>query len=158
MFAAEKEMAMSSSSKPFKAVAFEDGTVSVVRTDVQNPNLMEIIAIFYDASRAREYADFENARTPEQPGAAPLAAPKGGSAIPEEGATELSGRQKAVLLALRTKMDENKLVEAKAADLAKAANIPLGSLHSVLQSLEKKRRIQTRRAGSPRAPAVYQVL
>ena len=46
----------------------------------------------------------------------------------------------------------------KAATLAEAAHIPLGSLHSVLQSLEKKQLIKTARAGSARAPAVYQVL
>ena len=55
-------------------------------------------------------------------------------------------------------MNDNKLVKAKAAALADAAHIPLGSLHSVLQSLEKKRLIKTARAGSARAPAVYQVL
>ena len=55
-------------------------------------------------------------------------------------------------------MDESRLVEAKAAALAEAAQIPLGSLHSVLQSLEKKQLIKTARAGSARAPAIYQVL
>jgi sugar-specific transcriptional regulator TrmB len=55
-------------------------------------------------------------------------------------------------------MDENKQVAAKAAELAKAAQIPLGSLHSVLGSLEKKQLIKTTRAGSGRTPAVYQVL
>ena len=59
---------------------------------------------------------------------------------------------------LRAKMDEHKQVAAKAADLARTAQIPLGSLHSVLQSLEKKQLIKTVRAGSARAPAVYQVL
>ena len=63
-----------------------------------------------------------------------------------------------MLGALRARMDENKQVAAKTANLAKAAGIPLGSLHSVLQSLEKKQLIKTARAGSARAPAVYQVL
>ena len=45
-------------------------------------------------------------------------------------------------------MDADKQVEAKAAVLAEAANIPLGSLHSVLHSLEKKQLIKTARAGS----------
>jgi hypothetical protein len=35
---------------------------------------------------------------------------------------------------------------------------PLGSLHSVLQSLEKKQLILTTRPGSARAPAVYKAL
>ena len=64
----------------------------------------------------------------------------------------------AVLGALRLKMDTDQRVEEKAAVLAEAANIPLGSLHSILQSLEKKQLIKTVRAGSARAPAVYQVL
>jgi sugar-specific transcriptional regulator TrmB len=55
-------------------------------------------------------------------------------------------------------MDENKQVAAKASTLAEAAHIPLGSLHSVLQSLEKKQVIKTTRAGSGRTPAVYQVV
>jgi sugar-specific transcriptional regulator TrmB len=55
-------------------------------------------------------------------------------------------------------MDANKQVEAKAAVLAEAANVPLGSLHSILQSLEKKGLIKASRAGSARAPAAYQVL
>ena len=70
---------------------------------------------------------------------------------------ELSARQSAVFGALRAKMDANKQVEAKAAVLAEAANIPLGSLHSILQSLEKKGLIKATRAGSARAPAAYQV-
>jgi sugar-specific transcriptional regulator TrmB len=40
----------------------------------------------------------------------------------------------------------------KGADLAEAANIPLGSVHSVLQSLEKKKRIVSTR------PGVFQIL
>jgi sugar-specific transcriptional regulator TrmB len=55
-------------------------------------------------------------------------------------------------------MDANKQVEAKAAVLAEAANVPLGSLHSILQFLEKKGLIKNTRAGSVRAPAAYQVL
>ena len=58
----------------------------------------------------------------------------------------------------RRKPDEHQQVAAKAAALAEAAQIPLGSLHSVLQSLEKKQLIKTARAGSAQAPAVYQVL
>ena len=55
-------------------------------------------------------------------------------------------------------MDAHNRVEAKAAALAGAAQIPLGSLHSILQSLEKKQLIKTERGGSARAPTVYQVL
>jgi len=55
----KKEVAMSSSAKPFKTVTFEDGSVAVVRTDPRKPQLLEVIAIFFDASRARSYAEME---------------------------------------------------------------------------------------------------
>jgi hypothetical protein len=127
---------------------------------------MEVIATFYDEARARNYANVENGQSlqPEAPQlqSPPLeeeaAAPKGGGAKPNGVETELSQRQRAVLEALRAKMDDNNLVAVRAAVLAEAAKIPLGSLHSVLGSLEKKQLIQTSRAGSARAPAVYEVL
>jgi len=149
---------MSSSGKPFTIVTLEDGTFAVVRTDPRKPHLLEVIAIFYDASRARSYADRENSGSAEElPKITLQAAPKKDTVAPT-GVEELSARQSAVLEALRTTMDANKQVGAKAAVLAEAAKIPLGSLHSVLQSLEKKQLIKTARAGSARAPAVYQVL
>jgi hypothetical protein len=67
----EKEVAMSSSDKPFTTVAFEDGTFAVVRTDPRKPRLLEVIAIFYDASRARSYAEMENASQAAVPAEAP---------------------------------------------------------------------------------------
>ena len=148
---------MSSSGKPYTTVTLEDGTFAVVRTDPRKPQLLEVIAIFSDVSRARSYAEMENSRFGEQPIAA-IEAPQRHFVEPTEVAAELSARQSAVLGALRAKMDENGQVAAKAAVLAEAASIPLGSLHSVLQSLEKKQLIKTARAGSARAPAVYQVL
>ena len=144
---------MSNSGKPFTTVTLEDRTFAVVRTDPRKPQFLEVIALFLDASRARSYAEMENGEPP-----IPSEAPKSNSVEPTEGRPELSARQGAVLGALCAKMDENKRVEAKAAVLAEAAHIPLGSLHSVLQSLEKKQLIKTARAGSARAPAVYQVL
>jgi len=148
---------MSSSGKPFTTVTLEDGTFAVVRSDPRKPQFLEVIAFFLDASRARSYAEMENSRSGDQPIAA-TEAPHRHIVEPAEVAAELSARQSAVLQALRTKMDENKRVEAKVAVLADAARIPLGSLHSVLQSLEKKQLIKTARAGSARAPTVYQVL
>ena len=144
---------MSSSGTPFTTVAFEDGTYAVVRTNPSKPHVLEVVAAFYDASRARSYAETENGWSGEQVIALPEAAHQ-----PTEVMLELSQRQSAVLGALRAKMDANKQVEAKAAVLADAANIPLGSLHSVLHSLEKKQLIKTARTGSVRAPAIYQVL
>ena len=142
----------------FKTVVMEDGSHTVVRTDPRNPRLLEVIAIFYDAARARDYVDFENRRCAEQPGVPPPVTPGRHMAAPRNDVPGLSERQSAVLKALQTKMDENRHVTAKAAELAGAANIPLGSLHSVLQSLEKKQLIKSVRAGSARVPATFQVL
>ena len=116
-----------------------------------------MIAILSDVSRARSYAEMENSRSGEQPIAA-TEAPKKHAVEPTEVIAELSARQSAVLGALRARMDENGQVAARSAELAEAAQIPLGSLHSVLQSLEKKQLIKTARTGSAREPAVYQVL
>ena len=148
---------MSTSGKPFTTVTLEDGTCAVVRTDPRKPRLLEVIAIFFEAARARDYADRENSRSAE-PASEPTEAPTPPSVEPPAEIPDLYARQRAVLGALRAKMDANRQVETKAAVLAEAANIPLGSLHSVLQSLEKKGLIKTARAGSARAPAVYQVL
>ena len=148
---------MSSSDKAFTIATFEDGSVAVVRTDPRKPRLLEIIAIFSEAARARDYADRENSRSAE-PATEPTEAPTQRRFEPTAPTPELSARQSAVLGALRAKMDSNKQVEAKAAVLAEAANVPLGSLHAILQSLEKKGLIKTTRAGSARAPAAYQVL
>jgi len=73
-------------------------------------------------------------------------------------AIEVSERQAAVLKGLRALMDKQRRVEAKTAELAKASSVPLGSLHSILVSLEKKHMIKTERQGSPKNPAIYQVL
>ena len=51
---------MSSNGKPFTTVTLEDGTFAVVRTDPRKPQFLEVIAIFSDVSRARDYADTEN--------------------------------------------------------------------------------------------------
>ena len=148
---------MSASTKPFSIVSFQDGSVAVVRSDPRTPRVLEVIAIFFEAARARDYADRENSGSAEHT-AELTEAPTRPAVEPPAAASELSARQRAVLGALLSKMDANKQVEAKAAVLAEAAQIPLGSLHSVLQSLEKKQLIKTTRAGSARAPALYQVL
>ena len=148
---------MSSSGKPFTTVTLEGGTFAVVQTDPRKPRLLEVIAVFFEAERARDYADRENSRSAE-PASEPTEAPTQRRVEPTAPTPELSARQSAVLRALRAKMDANRQVEAKAAVLAEAANVPLGSLHSILQSLEKKGLIKATRAGSARAPAAYQVL
>jgi len=147
---------MSSNGKPFTTITLEDGTFGVVRTDPRKPRLLEVIAVFSEAARAQDYAARENSR-PAEPASEPTEAPTQRRVIPTTPTPELSARQRAVLGALRAKMDANKQVEAKAAVLAEAANVPLGSLHSILQSLEKKGLIKATQAGSARAPALYQV-
>jgi len=148
---------MSASTKPFSIASFQDGSVAVVRGDPRTPRVLEVIAVFFEAERARDYADIENSRAAE-PAAEPPEAPTQRRFEPTAPTPELSARQSAVLAALRAKMDANEQVEAKAAVLAEAANVPLGSLHSILQSLEKRGLIKATRAGSARAPAAYQVL
>ena len=148
---------MSASTRPFSIVTFQDGSVAVVRSDPRTPRVLEVIAIFSEAERARDYADRENSRFAE-PTTEPTEVPIQRRFEPTGPTPELSARQSAVFGALLAKMDANQRVEEKAAVLAEAANIPLGSLHSVLQSLEKKGLIKTARGGSARAPAVYQVL
>ena len=148
---------MSTSTKPFSIVTFQDGSVAVIHSDPRAPRVLEVIAVFFEAERARDYADRENSQAAEPTTAPKVAMTRTAGRSPAT-APELSVRQSAVLGALRAKMDANKQVEAKAAALAEAANVPLGSLHSILQSLEKKQLIKTVRAGSARAPAAYQVL
>jgi uncharacterized membrane protein len=175
---AGKEITVTTKNETLKVVALEDGSSAVVRIDPANPRLLEVVATFFDAAKAQEYAQLTGAEKPEPVAKvsaqltevkkpAPVAKvserkpPKAanGQKAEANGATlDLSTRQSAVLNALRSKMDENKQVEAKASVLAEAAKIPLGSLHSVLGSLEKKQLIVNTRAGTPRAPAVYQVL
>jgi hypothetical protein len=150
-------MAMNTSTRPFSIVTFQDGSVAVVHSDLRTPRVMEIIAVFFEAARARDYAHRENS-LPAEPANEPIEAPTRPVLAPPATSSELSARQSAVLEALRAKMDAHNQVEAKAAVLAEAANVPLGSLHSILQSLEKKSLIKATRAGSARAPAAYQVL
>ncbi len=157
---------MGSNTEVFKTVVLESSAWAVVRTDPDRPRFMEVIANFYDEKRAKDYADQQNSlisppheikdAVSEAP--APAPAPERISPKPQAGEAELSPRQSAVLRALREKMDEDNLVAVRAAVLAQAAQIPLGSLHSVLGSLEKKQLIQTSRPGSARSPAVYRVL
>ena len=125
---------MSTSTKPFSIVTFQDGSVAVVRSDPRTPRVLEVIAIFFEAARARDYADRENSRSAE-PASEPTEAPTRRSVELTAATPELSSRQSAVLGALRSRMDEHQQVAAKAAALA-----------------------ETARAGSAQAPAVYQVL
>ncbi len=142
----------------FKTVAIEESTWAVVRTDPTQPRLLEVVATFFDEARARDYADVQNGQRAKRKEEAAPARREVAKRNGAEGEADLSQRQNAVLKALRARMDENNEVAVKAAVLAEAAQIPLGSLHSVLGSLEKKRLIQSTRQGSARSPAVYQVL
>ena len=182
---------MASNKHEFKTAIFEDGSCVVLRVDPSQPHFMEVVASFYDAERARDYARFENDPQGEHQEDAPIkepaskpkapaskakpqpsepiskAKPEASEAIskakpqasePIKDSTDLSERQQEVLNALRSLMDKKNLVEVRSAELAKASSIPLGSLHSVLASLEKKNMIRTERPGSAKFRAIYEVL
>jgi DNA-binding MarR family transcriptional regulator len=182
---------MASKTHEFKTAIFEDGSCVVLRVDPSQPHFMEVVASFYDAERARDYARFENDQQGEHQEDAPIkepaskpkvpaskakpqpsepiskAKPEASEAIskakpqasePIKDSTDLSERQLEVLNALRSLMDKKNLVEVPSAELAKASSIPLGSLHSVLASLEKKNMIRTERPGSAKFRAIYEVL
>ena len=108
-------------SEIYKAVTLGDGGLSVVKIDPANPRIMEVVATFFDARRAKEYADMSNERKVRpQVEALAVEAPKTEKPRPfsekvdANANGELSNRQTAVLTALRTKMEENKLVATKA--------------------------------------------
>ena len=91
--------------------------------------------LFYDAARARDYIDLESKRSPEQPEVATTSIPtkhiaksRNHAAKPHSDVSGLSERQKAVLEALRTKMDNNKLVAAKK-PFSRDSKHTVGSLH-----------------------------
>jgi hypothetical protein len=84
--------------------------------------------------------------------------PKTASAAkPKSADTGISDRQMAVLKALRSLKDKKNRVEVPVAKIAYTSSVPLGSVHSILVSLEKKHMIRTERQGSPKASAVYEV-
>src|SRR5712675_1009957 len=153
---------MASKKHEFKTATFEDGSCVVLRVDPSQPHIMEVVASFYDAARARDYARFENGEQGEHQEDAPIEEPAS-KAKPQASepikysATDVSERQLAVLDALRSLMDNKNLVEVRSAELAKASSIPLGSLHSVLASLEKKNMITTERQGTAKLRAIYEV-
>lgn len=150
---------MGSHSELYKLVVLDSSTWAVVLIDPARPQLMEIIANFFDEKRAVDYTAQQNGLV-EPASLAETEEPVHQSRfLSERSASEanLSPRQAAVLRALRDNLDESNHVAMRAAALAQAARIPLGSLHSVLGSLEKKGLIETARAGSARASAVYRV-
>src|SRR5258706_9213509 len=171
---------MASNKHEFKTAIFEDGSCVVLRVDPSQPHFMEVVASFYDVARARDYARFENdqqgehqeeppikepASKPKAPASKakpqpsePISKAKPQASEPIKDSTDVSERQLAVLNALRSLMDKKNLVEVPSAELAKASSIPLGSLHSVLASLEKKNMIRTERPGSAKFRAIYEVL
>jgi uncharacterized membrane protein len=154
----------------FKTIAFDDGSYAVASVDAGDPRKFEVVATFFDLDRARDYAAKESskpaaksparaeARAEPRRSSANQEAPASAVSAASDATSDLSERQAAVLKTLRSRRNENNEVEMRAASLASAAKIPLGSLHSVLQSLEKKNFIKTARTGSAKAPAIYEVL
>jgi uncharacterized membrane protein len=204
---------MATNKHEFRTAIFEDGTCAVLRAAPNKPHLLEVIATFHDAARARDYIrsaskplDGHQAKRPvrkqattakpkrasrvqsrqtsaakplhipeAKPARAAAAKPRQATAAKpkqaiaaqrklvaraktETAAADISERQQAVLKVLRSRMDKKHRVEVRGADLARAASIPAGSLHSVLVSLEKKGLIRTGRQGSAKLPAIYEVL
>jgi hypothetical protein len=91
---------MSNGGKPFTTVTLEDGSVAVVHSVPRAPSVLEVIAVFFEAARARDYADRENSRA-AAPGAAPTEAPTQPRFAPTAPTPELNPRQSAVLSASR---------------------------------------------------------
>ncbi len=51
---------MTSNKVELKTAIFEDGTCAVLRADASAPHLLEVIATFHDAARARDYVRLES--------------------------------------------------------------------------------------------------
>ena len=47
---------MTSNKETLKVIALEDGSSAVVKVDLANPRLWEVVATFFDAARAQQYA------------------------------------------------------------------------------------------------------
>ena len=88
----------------FQRAAFEDGSYTVVRTDPAKPRFMEVVATFYEAAKAQDYADMANGEKskPLAEVAAPALPPEKENAKPNGATPEPSARQAAVLDALLT--------------------------------------------------------
>ena len=101
---------MSSSGARSRQSHWRTAPAPCARSDLRKPHLLEVIAIFSEASRARSYAAMENQSTDE-----PItsAAPNKTTVMPPDVATQLSQRQSAVLGALRQRMDNNQQVAEK---------------------------------------------
>ena len=78
MSLAEEEITMASNGTTYQAVALQDGTSAVMRADSATPQIFEVVATFFDASRAQEYAARENAahQTPQHSELAAKAQPE----------------------------------------------------------------------------------
>ena len=62
VMSAGKEITVTSKNETLKVVALEDGSSAVVRIDPANPRLLEVVATFYDAARAQQYAELTGVR------------------------------------------------------------------------------------------------
>jgi DNA-binding MarR family transcriptional regulator len=80
------------------------------------------------------------------------------AAKPKTTEAGVSDRQMAVLKALRTLKNKRNRVEVPVARIAKVSSVPLGSVHSIIASLEKKHMIRTERRGSAKFSAIYEIL
>src|SRR5271166_2522650 len=58
---------MATNKHEFRTAIFEDGTCSVLRAAPNKPHLLEVIATFHDAARARDYIRLESNSSDEHP-------------------------------------------------------------------------------------------
>jgi IclR helix-turn-helix domain len=144
------------STKSYVTIAMEDGKHAVCHTSAINPANLEIIAVFYNPKIAQEYADRENGLAPtdlkelvtsitEEKTSEEAAPPTTKFVDPPGLNPELSEQQANVLRHLRKMVAEDKpLGNTK---IAEALNVPVGSVHYALQTLEKKNFITAEKRG-----------
>ena len=65
-FVCAKDIAMSTSTRPLSIVTFQVGSVAVVLSVPRTPRVLEVIALFFQAERAQDYADRETAGLPSK--------------------------------------------------------------------------------------------
>jgi uncharacterized membrane protein len=90
---------MATNKHEFRTATFDDGTCAVLRTDPNKPHLLEVIATFHDAARARDYVRLEGnpseehqAKRPVKKHAAAVKPQRASKAQPKQAATAKSER------------------------------------------------------------------
>ena len=114
----------------------------------RTPRLLEVIAIFFEAARARDYADRENSRSAE-PASEPTEAPTRRSVEPTAATPELSSRQSAVLeRCVRRWMSINRSRESRRSRRSGTDTARIASLGSALAGEETAHQNRPGRLGT----------